>query len=628
MKKYKLLGIFAILTLFALNSCNKFLDVVPDNVATLDNAFTRRIEAQKYLFTCYSYMPKHGSIDDDPGLLAGDELWRFPTIKGFMEVARGFQSTVSPYGDRWAQYFRAIRDCNIFLENIEKVPDLEETERLRWISEVKFLKSYYHFYLLKMYGPIPVIKKNIAIDANEEDIFISRSPADSVFSYITQLIDESTENLPLSIENPVQELGRITKPIALALKAEVLVYAASPLFNGNADASGLKNPDGTPLFNASYVKEKWDSAAAACAKAIDICHQAGFRLYKYSTDFQQYNLTDTIKTQLSIRNCISERWNSEIIWANTQTSSTSLQTLMSTWWDPANLDISITHGELSPTLKIAEMFYTDKGVPISEDKTWSYNKRYSLRTAATEDQLYIRKGSTTAYLHFNREPRFYADLAFDGAVWYGQGRYDDKVPSNLFFLEGKFKQRNGYGKIGFGTVTGYFIKKLIHFQNVVGTGNNYAVTPYPFTIMRLADLYLLYAEALNEAEGPKAEVYEYINLVRERAGLESVESSWDNYSNNPSKYKNTEGLREIIHTERLIELAFEGKRFWDLRRWKKAEIELNRPVAGWDLMQKDAASFYRPLLIYNQIFGSKDYFWPIAESTVARNKNLVQNLGW
>lgn len=628
MKKYYIIKFLAIVILFHLSACKNYLDVVPDNVATLANAFATRAEAKKYLFTCYSYMPRNGNLGDDPGMVGGDELWRFATEGGYFNVAQGYQNVVSPYGARWGQYFRAIRDCNIFLDNISKVPDLEPTEKRRWIAEVKFLKAYYNFYLVKMYGPIPLMKQNLPINANENQVRVFRAPVDSCFKYIIQLINEAEPDLPLTIDDPANELGRVTQVIALAMKAKILVYAASPLFNGNTDQTALKNPDGTQLFNTEISKAKWDSAAQACKDAIDMCNQIGLKLYYYLPDFQQFHLSDTIMTQLSIRNSVCERWNSGIIWANTQTNSSSLQRLITPRLDPGNLDITVIHGQLSPPLKIAEMFYSDHGVPITEDKTWGYDRRYTLQTAKDSDKLYIRKGYTSARLNFDRGSRFYADLGFDGGIWYGQGRYDDKDFMNLFHIEAKYRQINGFGKPGFGSVTGYFLKKLVHYQNVIGTGNDYSVTAYPFPIMRLADLYLLYAEALNESEGPGPEVYKYVNLVRTRAGLQSVEDSWTNYSNNPAKFKSQTGMREIIHRERLIELAFEGQRFWDLRRWKEAPEVLNEAVKGWDLLQKNPSAYYRPKVIFDKTFGLKDYFYPIKESTIENNRNLVQNLGW
>jgi hypothetical protein len=218
-------------------------------------------------------------------------------------------------------------------------------------------------------------------------------------------------------------------------------------------------------------------------------------------------------------------------------------------------------------------------------------------------------------------------LGFDGGVWYGQGIYDNTKPNDLFYVQTKKGQRNAAGSDR-STVTGYYIKKLIHFENVLGSGTTYSVNQYPWPMIRLSDLYLLYAEALNESAGPGEEVYKYINLVRERAGLPTVEEAWSTYSVNPEKYKSQDGLREIIQQERLIELIFEGQRFWDLRRWKEAASILNSPVQGWDRSQESAIAYYRKVTLFDQTFGSKDYFWPIKDANITVNRNLVQNLGW
>jgi hypothetical protein len=629
MKKYIQIGVFTLMILFVNSSCKDFLDVVPDNVATIDNAFSMRSQAEKYLFTCYSYMPHDGDLAADPAMLAGDEIWRIEqNVSGFVNVARGFQNVVNPYGDNWTKLYQGLRNCNIFLENINMVPDMEDAERIRWIAEVKFLKAYYHFYLVRMYGPIPMMKVNLPVDADVNSVKMYRDPVDSCFNYITKLIDESAPELPLTLDNPLLELGRITRPIALSLKAEVLVTAASPLFNGNADQAMLKNNNGVQLFNQTFSKAKWDSAAIACKKAIDICHQAGFELYYYKQDFQQFNLTDSITTQLSIRNSVCKRWNSEIIWANRQSNiSGGLQNLAMPYVDPMFSNNFSVRGELSPPLKIAEMYYSKNGVPINEDKSWDYANRYALRIAGMNDKLYVRNGYTTAKLNFDREPRYYADLGFDGGVWYGQGKYDDKDYLGLWFLEAKHGQING-NTFDRGTVTGYFIKKLIHYQNVIGTTPTVSVSTYFWPLKRLSDLYLQYAEALNESEGPGAEVYKYIDIVRQRAGLPGVESAWRDYSTNPSKYTTQNGFRDIIHQEQLIELAFESNRFWDLRRWKEASKVLNAPIQGWDGNQSLAVNYYRPVTYFNQTFGIKDYFWPIKEANIELNRNLVQNLGW
>jgi len=628
MKKNILIGVFALIILIVVSSCNKFLDVVPDNIATLDNAFTMRTQAEKYLFTCYSFMPHDGDLNSDPAILGGDEVWRLASFGGYFNIAKGLQNKVSPIGDNWTYLYEGIRDCNIFMENIDKVPDMDAVEKSRWIAEVKFLKAYYHFYLVRMYGPIPMMKVNIPIDASISDVKIYRDPVDSCFSYITKLIDEAMPGLPVIIEDPQQELGRTTQAIALTFKAQVLIYAASPLFNGNSDQAQLKDNKGTQLFNQTVSIAKWDSAAVACKKAIDMCQQIGLKLYYYNPSFQQYHLTDTIVTQLSIRNCLTVNWNSEIIWANRNSIISGQQNASMPYVDPLRSDNYGVRGDNSAPLKMAEMFYSQNGVPINEDKTWDYNNRYTLRTAGYDDRLYIRNGSTSAYLNFNREPRFYADLGFDGGIWYGQGQYNDKTDLTLFSLDCKHGQANNSSPDR-GSVTGYFIKKWIHYQNIINvTVPSVTTINYFFPITRLSSLYLWYAEALNESQGPTQEVYDYINPIRTRAGLQSVESSWTNYSSNPSKFTTQFGLREIIHQERLIELAFEGQRFWDLRRWNEAAKVLNAPITGWDGRQILAADYYRPITYFNQKFGSKDYFWPIQDGNINTNRNLVQNLGW
>jgi hypothetical protein len=628
MNEYKLAGIILLTLLAGFTSCRKYLDVVPDNVATIDNAFTMRSQAEKYLFTCYSYIQHDGDPEQDPAMLGGDELWESDENGGiYKNIAKGLQNVVNPYAENMDYIYRALRDCNIFLENVGKVPDLKPTERNRWIAEVKFLKAYYHFYLLRKYGPIPLVKENLPVNADVNQVKVFRAPVDSCFNYIASLLDEAIPGLPMTIDNPTRELGRVTQLIALTFKAKMLVTAASPLFNGNPDEKTLKNPDGTLLFSQDVSKTKWDSAAVACKRAIDMADGLGMKLYYYTPAFQQFNLSDTIITQLNIRNAITEKWNSEIIWGNTMMNTTHLQELLTPFLDSRYLDETVTRGVYSPTLKIAEMYYSGNGVPISEDKTWNYGARYALRQATDGYKIYIRNGATTAGLNFDREPRFYADLGFDTGIWYGQGNYDDSQDQSLFALAAKFKEPQGVGKPGYATVTGYYVKKLVHYQNVI-VQTGYSVSAYPWPTLRLADLYLLYAEALNESAGPTDEVHTYLDLIRKRAGLPTVTDAWTQFSSNPGKFTTQNGMREIIHQERMIELAFEAQRFWDLRRWKEVAKELNTTVMGWDVNQTSAAAYYVPKKIFNQTFGIKDYFWPIKDYNITVNSNLVQNIGW
>src|SRR5215207_2678761 len=203
--------ILSIILLLVTGSCKKYLDVVPDQVGTIDNAFTQRSTAEKFLFTCYAYMPRHGSMADNPAFNAGDEVWYMDPIRDvdadFWNIARGMQNTGNPLGSFWTgknqgiKLFTALRDCNIFLANIDNVRDMEAIERERWKAEVTFLKAYFHFYLVRMYGPVPIIRENLQVGSTPEEVQVTREPVDSCFSYIVQLLDEAAANdaLPAKI---------------------------------------------------------------------------------------------------------------------------------------------------------------------------------------------------------------------------------------------------------------------------------------------------------------------------------------------------------------------------------------------------------------------------------------------
>lgn len=608
-------------------SCNNYLDVVPDNIATIDNAFTSRVQAEKYLFTCYSYLPREGEPSGNPGFNSGDEFWIYWPLNTLSvpnndpyNIARGLQNKVNPNLNFWdgsnaPRLWEGIRNCNIFLENIDKVADLDPYMKTRWVAEVKFLKAYYHWYLFRMYGPIPIVDKNLSIAASTEEVQVKRQSVDQVVTYIANLIDEAATGLPSKILNEDTELGRMTKAAALAIKARLLVTAASPLFNGNTDFANFKGIDGDNLFPLTIDPNKWELAAIACKAAIDEAHGAGHKLYKF--DGGLLKVDEYTQLEMDIRNAVCEKWNTELIWGATPGSST-LQNNVTPNFNPSEFNNGLT-AQMAPTFKMVELFYTQNGVPIAEDKNWDFNGRYDLKTAGTQDKG-IQFGYETAALHFNREPRFYANVGFDGAKLFMKNKSWD--------IQAKTGQTSGKRQNLYYSITGYYAKKLINWNMVIGVGGSVSIEAYPWPIVRLADLYLLYAEALNET-GKQSESLKYVNLIRSRAGLSSVEESWTLHAINPSKFTTKNGLRSILHQERLIELSFEASRFWDLRRWKEAESILNAPIMGWDVSGRDNATYYRRLLLFNQTFISpRDYFWPIKENNILVNPNLVQNLGW
>ena len=634
-KKILLMGVIVGLT----QSCNKFLDVVPDNAPVLDQAFAMRTMAERYLVTCYSSLPQSFSITGNAGLLAGDEFWlnSESIYSGYSNwrIALGSQNGDSPLLNAWDgnngsnSYWIGITNCNTFLENIMKVPDMNEEEKLMWSSEVKFLKAYYYFLLVKQYGPLPIRDENIPIFSAPGTSQLARNSVDECFEYIIKLVDESMEYLMEDVASINTETGRITKIVAKSMKAEMLIYAASPLFNGNnGEEASIENNDGKALFNHTFQMEKWKAAADACKEAIDFAHQFGKKLHAWK-GIVNSNPQVSTKNQMNLREAYSENTdNSEILWLDTRSRANS--TIQGYFMLPrytAQASSGTLLGFMSVPLNIVEKFYSKNGVPIDEDTSYPYHSRFSLTTVPNTDEYKfdLVAGKETARINLDREDRFYATLLFDaGRVYLEQSGSD----GNSYNIDLKYAGSSGKVDPNRFNITGYASKKHYNFRSTVGASNAYTVRQYGHPIIRLANLYLYYAEALNELNGPSEEVYSHIDLVRARSGLNGVMESWKTYSSNPDKPTTKEGLREIIKQERTSEFALEGIRFWDLLRWKDAVKELNNPILGWDINQSSVNSYYRTTILYTRSFMERDYFWPISINERRRNPNVVQSAGW
>ena len=620
--------IIFLLIAFILSSCDDFLDIVPDNVATIDYAFRDKARAEQFLFTCYSYMPRNG-LPQSPGrfddFLCSHKAVDWLNNLGYI-ILRDRNNADSPKLNYWdglggaTNLWIAIRDCNTFIERVNEVRDLDQYEKDRWAGEVKFLKAYYHFTLLQMYGPIPIIKENLPVSASQEEVQVFREPVDEVFEYIIQLIDEATPFLPFELESQISEEGRITQPVALSMKAKILVTAASPLFNGNDDYTSLVDKRGKQLFNSVYDPSKWEKALIACKNAIDTCHSTDHKLYNYVA----IKLSEETRLINQVSQIITDKWNEEHIWGTGHYNNSTMNEEFTI--PPLHPNHNVFARSVTvPTMKAVEYFYSENGVPIEEDKYYDYNGRYNLTITKEEDKLYVQPNVKTANLHLNREPRFYGSIGFDNGWWYGLGRFDENQQWPVNSKNGQASGPRGAERF---SITAFFVKKLANF-NASYNNTSYITIRWDFPVIRLADLYLLYAEALNETlASPNENVYMYIDMVRERAGLKGVAESWTNYSKNSQKYKTKEGMRDIIQRERSIELAFEEQRFWDVRRWGIATQEFNGPVQGWYYPGENEEDFYRVTVIDDLVYTDRDIFWPIRKYDLTVNRNLIQNLGW
>lgn len=634
--------IISLLAILSVCSCD-WLNIVPDNLATMDMVFQTRATAQRMLFTCYDYIPSSANPYSNPGIGASDEVWNATEEEHYynnttaFRIAQGLQNASDPYLNYWSggqggsNLFVGLRDCNIFLENVDKVPDMQSSEKNRWKAEVKVVKAYLHFFLMRLYGPIPFIDENIPVSASPDDVKVVREPVDDVVAKIVALLDEAiaTPELPDYIRDRRTELGRATKVIAHALKAQVLAYAASPLLNGNPDFAFYVDAEGRNLINPEYDQHKWELARDACREAIDAAHAAGHKLYEF--DEPVNNISDVTRRELTLRHTITKKFSDEVIWALGNRNVKDLIVLANTTltsYQVSKPDMGKKYH--SPTLGLVETFYTENGVPIEEDKTYDYTNRYKVVDIPDEYEYYFDVNARTAKLHINREPRFYAWIGFDNGRWFNLEAQDDK---NSLVVHTKAGEPAGKLQPNY-SITGFFAKKLVPYD-IVYTQNSNTIDQaanYAFPIIRLSDLYLLYAECLNECKAaPDAEVYEYIQKVRDKAGLDketgSLVDSWAKYSKDASKPKTKEGMRKIIQQERLIELCLEGHRFYDIRRWKLAMDYLNRPIMGWDANAEDE-TFYTPTYIFGQQFTPRDYFWPIKLEDMYRNNLLQQSPLW
>ena len=666
MKKISLY-IICLLLGFTNHSCADYLDVVPDNVLSIEQLFNTRQGAWQVLHTCYDYMPTTANICRNPALLCGDDNinptfsdpnYHYYRNKTSDYIAQGRQSEITPLMDYWdgANYdylnqrwgdgdergntkslWAGIRKCNIMIDNIHKVPDMLEDEKMQWKAEVHVLKAYYHYYLLQMYGPLPYMSENLSVSLPPEMVQRERECVDVVVAKIVGDLNIAINSgdLPEGYAGKQYDLGRVNLPVAAAIKAKVLVLAASPLFNGNTKYANYKNSKGEALFNQSESDEKWAIAADACLAAIRAAHNAGVNFYKFDSDAYGLEVSDSTILELNLRNQITENVNNtELIWGTGRQDVKRLifhtgTPLNSTQGDVAPGSYNNLHGA---TMNVTDQFYSNNGVPIEEDVDYNYNDRYSLTTVSEGNKLYFNDESNIRVPIYNtdREPRFYAYLGFDQGRYFSQGIPNDRKSA---VIHNKAQDFAGIKRM-MHTPTGYTCKKLMPWkrQFVVNEMNNIEDVLYFFPIIRLSDLYLMCAESLNEAGRPRAEVLAHIQPIRSKAGLDKatgdLDATWAKYSKYPSKPSTKEGMREIIKQERMVELSFEGQRYWDIRRWREAELYFNRPLRGWNAKGATDIEYYQVTTVAYRNFSAKDYFWPIRQASIDTNYKLKQAPGW
>ena len=640
MKKYLLSILCGILLL---PGCN-YLDMVPEkDIETIESLFEQRTKVENWWKGLYSELNRiFADFRVNTAYLGADEFVTCQALYNStlynldgLKIADGLQMSQNPYGSIWYRMYVVIRNCNIFLENVDHTYNMSEEDRNWWKADVKAVKAYVYFELVRRYGPICLIPQNMPVDLPVKDYQLPRQHVDTCFKEIINLLDESMEYVPKHSQRISNYGHTFSLEAVYALKAKVLLYAASPLFNGNAFYSDFKNKDGELLFNSTYDRNKWLLAAEAADKAAEMCEEGGRALISGTT----VKKTDLLNKMSDIETMTFSRFtNSEYLLEWKYPSTFHQFFLPRLVGDDDNFD-SQALGCLSPSMKMVEMYYTSNGLPIDADITWSYNNRYKLGSESSPVyEGVIPMNTDVVNLHLRREPRFYASIAGDRMYWQRGTNTADK-DYNLLVRAHKGEEPWGtqYDFIvsnSWQNINGYWLKKhLFSWYNTLGYSNNLQGNETA-AIIRLAEVYLMQAEAWNEyVDQPDSRVYDPLDKVRERAGILPVREAWGNYSNNPTKVTTKVGMRDIIHQEYGIEFAFEGHRYWDLRRWLTAHQTMNEKQYGWNVIGTTDQAFYNyetgPVVVWssNKFIAPRDYLDPFDAEEILIS-GMVQNPGW
>ena len=588
--------------LFVATACDDWLEKAPDDDLTMDEVFSNPEWIREWLSNCYSWIPNEANFADDGA-------WRSPFTGGCdeMEIAFGaayshlindgsWNSSNITRVPVWSQSYCALRTVNVFLENLAGTNVLPVADYNSFMGEAYFLRAYFHFLTFRAYGPVPIVKYRVKTDDDWSQIV--RKDIDKCVDEIVADCDKALQYLPT--KRPEPEYGRPIRTSALALKARLLLYAASPLYNGNTELAALKDPQtGKNLFPQQYDKEKWLYAVQACREAILESQAAGLKIH-YSEDGDPMH---------SYSETFTKNWNDEIIWANN----------LGDYWHHMWCSDPISYGTPSifnPTQELVDAYEMDDGkAPIlgyaADKKTPIINTESAYQetgyAAAASPKGYWPAGVRNMYV--NREPRFYASINFNGQMW----KKNHQIEFWYNGVDGKKYGSSDYCK------TGYNMRK---HNNI-----NYTQTPFvagrtTWNYFRVGELYLNLAEAVNEYYGPVQEVYDAIHEIRSRAGLPDLPAGLTQ-----------DQMRDKIKHERRIELAFENHRFFDVRRWKDAPVTEAGPIHCMNIYAGSSLSddaFYKRTVCETRVFEApKHYFLPIAQGEIDKNKeNLVQNLGW
>lgn len=594
--------------LFVSTSCADFFEQVPNDRMTIDEVFQRRLESERYLANVYNYLrdeADQGLSQGTPFMGLSDEADITYTNHSTYLMNLGNWNANSNFYNFWTHYYKGIRSATYFMQNIHRNTELLRIDGgpaliKKYAAEARALRAEFYAALLKQYGPVILIAGDqvLAPDATLDDLALPRSSYDECVDFIVSEFDAAAAELPEWYDDAL-DYGRMNKAVCMAFKARLLLYAASPLWNGNTGYANFKNKDGKQLVNQVYDESKWKRAADAAKAVIDL---GRFSLYKQNTN----GVFDPLA---SLQNIYLEAYNSEVILARKTsdlgqewerrcnprqaggTSGNGVTQVMVDAFQMANGEIPITG-------------YQANGEPIVNAASGYVESGFS-----TKSDTYTETGTWNMYV--GREPRFYASVTYNGAYAVNKTAYPAKTG---FFYSGNNGRQSGANNF---SRTGYLVRKNLHPNSRPNTSTYVA---RPLVLIRLAEMYLNYAEAINEFTPADADALKYVNLIRERAGIPTLPASLTQAQ-----------LRERIRLERRLELAFERHRWFDTRRWKISDKTDGGPFYGMNIDAGTSltdVSFFKRVVFEERVYTDKNLLFPIPQSEIERDHLLVQNPGW
>lgn len=640
MKRYKSIARTVLLSLsMALTtSCNDFLDKTPDDQLNMEMIFTDKMRTEDWLAGVYSSVPSPmwGYFKDQGYNIMGDDItipqdWSPYGWGNVYAYTTGNWSPISAWDPYyWVELSKRIRSGLIFMEQVRVIPqkDLTEAYVNQMKNEVRFLIAYYYSLMIELYGSIPFTPGVIyPVDAPESELMTSQAPYDKIVEWIDNELLDVSKNLP-AVYPSNTAWGKATSVMALAIRAKTLLYAASPLFNGNPDLKDWKNSEGEYLFDSEEKPAKWAKAAEAHLDLIKAAEASGYKLY------YEYNVDGKIDPFMSYYNMSLKRFsegNKEIIFGRPENKDLY-------YWQDHHLPKGIGgNAAMGVTQELVDAFYMKNGEqpimgyngdgsPVINPESGYMENGFSAENefrgtkwpgggpshlANKETGISPVTEAGTYNMYCNREPRFYVSVIYNGA-WLG---VDNR---HVEFLQGGRDTDMTFDS----PQNGYNIRKRISLD-VFPRERKY--TYQPGILYRMADAYLGYAEALNESMGaPNTDVYKYVNMIRERAGIPPLKAGL-----------NKEEMRAAIQQERRVEFNCEGIRIHDLRRWKLGEKYLGGKMYGMnhDGSEKsddinNPRAFYKRTFYKSRTFNKRMYLWPVPQAQMDINPKLKQAPGY